>query len=157
MGLLDFTKSIGEKIFGSEDEAPEKITQHIEANNPGIDSLDISVKDAVATVSGVASSAASKEKAILMAGNIQGIERVVDNVTIHGSELSTSSEVPGQPVENTAPAATFYIVESGDSLWKIAEKQLGNGARHDEIFAANAEVIVDANKIYPGQKLRIPA
>ena len=30
MGLFDFARNIGNKLFGSEDEAPEKIKGHIE-------------------------------------------------------------------------------------------------------------------------------
>ena len=33
---------------------------------------------------------------------------------------------------------------------------LGKGARYEEIVEANREVIKDADKIYPGQKIRIP-
>lgn len=140
MALLDFVRDIGNKLFSNEDEAPAKITQHIENNNPGLENLNVEVKDGVATLSGTADSAAAKEKAILMAGNTAGIESIVDNID--------------------APAATetvsYYEVKSGDSLWKIAESTLGNGADYQKIFDANKEVIIDPDKIFPGQKLRIP-
>jgi nucleoid-associated protein YgaU len=50
----------------------------------------------------------------------------------------------------------FYIIEKGDNLWKIAEKAYGNGSKHNVIFEANREVIQDPDKIFPGQKIRIP-
>ncbi len=139
MGLLDFARDIGKKLFSNEDEAPAKITQHIEENNPGVNDLQVNVENGVATVSGSADSAAAREKAILMAGNAQGIESVVDNISAP---------------EETANV-TYYIVEDGDSLWKIAEKTLGNGAKYEQIFEENKEVIQNPDLIFPGQKLRI--
>ncbi|MCD9509051.1 peptidoglycan-binding protein LysM, partial [Photobacterium phosphoreum] len=52
MALLDFVRDIGNKLFSNEDEAPAKITQHIENNNPGLTNLSVEVKDGVATLSG---------------------------------------------------------------------------------------------------------
>lgn len=140
MGLLDFTKNIGKKLFGSEDEAPKKINDLITNNNPGVQNLDVSVENGTATLSGQATDAEAKEKAILMTGNIEGIEKVQDHM-----------DAP-----DGGAAASFYIVESGDNLWKIAEKTLGDGSKNHLLFEANKEIIVDPDKIFPGQKLRIP-
>ncbi len=52
--------------------------------------------------------------------------------------------------------STFLLVQEGDSLWGIAERVLGSGARYTEIFAANREVIEDPDLIFAGQKLRVP-
>ena len=35
MGLFDFAKEFGKKLFGKDDDAAEKITQHIQESNPG--------------------------------------------------------------------------------------------------------------------------
>ncbi|NVP02404.1 BON domain-containing protein, partial [Photobacterium damselae subsp. damselae] len=104
-----------------------------------VNDLQVNVENGVATLSGSADSAAAREKAILMAGNAQGIESVVDNISAP---------------EETANV-TYYIVEDGDSLWKIAEKTLGNGAKYEQIFEENKEVIQNPDLIFPGQKLRI--
>ena len=60
--------------------------------------------------------------------------------------------------EGAAAAETFYVVKAGDSLWKIAEAHYGagKGARYMEIFEANRPLLTDPDKIYPGQRLRIP-
>jgi nucleoid-associated protein YgaU len=52
----------------------------------------------------------------------------------------------------------FYPVQRGDTLWKIAESHYGRGkgGRYKEIFEANRPLLRDPDKIYPGQKLRIP-
>jgi nucleoid-associated protein YgaU len=55
-----------------------------------------------------------------------------------------------------APEATFYTVKSGDTLSKIAKDQYGNASKYPAIFEANRPMLLDPDKIYPGQVLRIP-
>ena len=142
MGLFDFARNIGKKIFGSnDDEASEKLQAHIEEDNPGIEGLQVVVSDGVATIKGKAKSASAYEKAVLMAGNVLGVEEV------KADEL----DAPAQTVE-----VTYYEIAKGDSLWKIAEKFYGNGSKYTGIFEENREVIKDPDLIYPGQKIRIP-
>ena len=50
----------------------------------------------------------------------------------------------------------FYVIQKGDTLWKIAEKAYGDGSKYNRIVDVNREVIRDPNKIFPGQKIRIP-
>ncbi|HIP80967.1 MAG TPA: BON domain-containing protein, partial [Leucothrix mucor] len=79
MGLFDFAKGIGNKIFGSKDDdekASEKLTKHIEEDNPGISNLQVTVEDGIASIKGEAESPTAFEKAILMAGNALGIAEV---------------------------------------------------------------------------------
>ena len=56
----------------------------------------------------------------------------------------------------TAPAAKTYTVVSGDSLWKIAQKKLGSGAKYTEIYNLNKNKIKNPSLIYPGQVLTLP-
>lgn len=51
------------------------------------------------------------------------------------------------------PADGVYIVKSGDSLWTIAEKLLGDPWRYHEIEKLNG---LQNAVIYPGQALKIP-
>jgi len=141
MGLFDFVKDIGQKVFTAEDEASEKVKDYLEAENPGVQNLGVNVQDGVVTMSGVADSADALEKAVLMAGNIQGISEVrVDDLT--------------------APEATekveYYVIKSGDTLSGIAAKYYGKGSLYPRIFEANREIIKNPDLIYPGQKIRIP-
>lgn len=48
-----------------------------------------------------------------------------------------------------------YTVQSGDTLWKIAEKHYGNGALWQKIYADNTGTISDPNRIYAGQVIQI--
>ena len=136
MGLFDFVSDIGKKVFSKEEDASKAVTQHIAEDNPGVENLSVTVENGVAN-------AAALEKAVLMAGNIQGIHSVTSDASINGGETLGSDE-------------TFYVIQKGDTLWKIAEKAYGNGAKYTAIVEANKEVIKDADKIFPGQKIRLP-
>lgn len=46
-----------------------------------------------------------------------------------------------------------YYVQAGNSLWGIAQSQLGDGARYQEIKALNG---LSDDTIYPGQVLQLP-
>jgi nucleoid-associated protein YgaU len=144
MGLFNFVREIGKKIFGSEAEAPLALENLINADNPGVENIKISVQDGIATLTGDATSAAALEKAVLIVGNTQGIQEVkADAVVIKdGSQVAADDE--------------FYVIQKGDTLWKIAEQNYGNGAKYTKIVEVNLEVIKNADLIFPGQKIRIP-
>ncbi len=44
----------------------------------------------------------------------------------------------------------------GDSLWRIAKRELGAGASWTQIFALNRTEILDPNRIAAGQVLKMP-
>ena len=50
----------------------------------------------------------------------------------------------------------YYTIKSGDTLSSIAKQFLGNASAYNQIFEANREVIRDPDKIFVGQKIRIP-
>ena len=56
----------------------------------------------------------------------------------------------------SSTATKIYEVKSGDSLSKIAQKEYGEANAWKKIFEANKDLIKDPNKIFPGQKLKIP-
>jgi len=142
MGMLGFLKDVGASLFGSGKDEAEEITKLLTENLSGkITDLDVQFDDGLVTLSGSCDSHATKEKAVLLAGNIKGVEKVND-------EALTAPE----PEEETE----FYTVKSGDSLSKIAKKYYGNAMKYPTIFEANREVIKDPDLIYPGQVLRIP-
>jgi len=51
------------------------------------------------------------------------------------------------------PSYTSYTVKSGDCLWSIAQKLLGNGSRYTEIKTLNG---LTSDLIHPAQVLKIP-
>lgn len=60
------------------------------------------------------------------------------------------SKVGGGQVKETY---TAYTVAKGDSLWSIAQKKLGSGARYPEIMSLNG---LSSTTIHAGQVLKIP-
>ena len=145
MGLLSFAKNIGKKLFNREANAAEaasSIQAHIEEDNPGVSDLKVEFKDGIAQISGKADSSEALEKAILMAGNVDGVSEV---------------KVDGVEAPPLADNVEYYEIQSGDTLWAVAKKFYGSGNKYTKIFEANKEVIKDPDKIYPGQKIRIPA
>ncbi len=164
MGLFDFAKGFGNKIFGSDDDteaASQKLQAHIEEDNPGVSDLQVNVEDGVATISGEAESSSAYEKAVLMAGNALGIETVeAGELSIADQEIEQVSDEmldddTSEVTQQTADV-TYYEIQKGDSLWKIATKFYGDGTKHTKLFAENREVIRDPDLIFPGQKIRIP-
>jgi nucleoid-associated protein YgaU len=143
MGLFGFVKDLGKKLFSSEAEAEaaEKIEASIGADNPGVDGLGVSFENGVVSLSGKAATAEALEKAVLMAGNIQGVTEV---------------NVDGLDAPEPAPEVEYYTIVSGDSLSKIAKQFYGNAMDYPKLFEANKEVIKDPDLIYPGQKIRVP-
>lgn len=144
MGLFDFAADIGKKVFGIGDaDASEQVKREIETVNPGVSNLEVSMDGDTCSLTGDCESAAAKEKTILVAGNVLGVGSV-------SADGLTSPEPIAEEEDQ------YYVIESGDTLWGIAAKTMGNGAKYTEIFEANKEVIQDPDKIFPGQKIRIP-
>ena len=141
MGLFDFAKDLGKKLFGSDDDPAQKIEESIAAANPGVEGLGVSFEDGVVHLSGKAASAEAMEKAVLMAGNVKGVTEV---------------KIDGMDAPTPEPEVEYYTIESGDTLSKIAKERYGNAMDYPKIFEANKEVIKDPDLIYPGQKIRIP-
>ncbi|GAC1370841.1 MAG: peptidoglycan-binding protein LysM [Aquirhabdus sp.] len=159
MGVFNFIKGVGDKLFGHHDDpAPaatpiaERSAQDIanlllkRAMSLGlpIDGLSVTYNTDTdtATVSGSAKSQADREKVILAIGNNSDVAKVViDNITIEAPE----------------PESRMYTVQSGDTLSHISKEMYGNANLYNKIFEANQPLLTSPDKIYPGQVLRIPA
>ncbi|MBM4256155.1 MAG: peptidoglycan-binding protein LysM [Deltaproteobacteria bacterium] len=143
MGLFDFVRNIGKKIFNRDEEAAEKIKAEIESTNPGITGLSVNYDPTSGKValSGNAASAEAMQKAVLIAGNVQGV----------GEVGAGQVQAPAEKEK-----VDYYIIKSGDNLSKISKQFYGDPNKYNRIFEANREVIKDANMIFPGQKIRIP-
>ena len=161
MGVFSFLKNAGAKIFGKDNDeeaaAAAAAKDAAEAENLErqrgvllrgvidsigipIENMDLNVNRDEVTIYGQVQEQAHKEKLILALGNVNGIAKVDDRLT----------------VTTPAPEAEFYQVQSGDSLSKIAKKYYGNAMEYNKIFEANKPMLKDPDKIYPGQMLRIP-
>ena len=84
----------------------------------------------------------------------------------YGTKIMNFAIVPEQPIpagaspEPERPAAQpqvkTYTVKSGDCLWNIAKKQLGDGNRWKEIHNLNLDKISNPNLIHAGLVLVMP-
>ncbi len=76
----------------------------------------------------------------------------VDFSDVRGGSSTTA------PTPQSFPQAVSrtYTVVSGDSLSKIAKREYGNANEWKRIYEANRDILKDPDKIYPGQKLKIP-
>lgn len=75
----------------------------------------------------------------------------------HTKKICALSVTAALSLSLAAPAAAAdYTVQRGDSLWKIAREQLGDGTRWGELYAANRDTVRDPSLIYAGQVLKIP-
>ncbi len=149
MSILDFAKNLGRQVFDRDDVAADKIKQELEIRLSGIKDLDVQFDDGVVTLCGDCLVKGDRQQAILIAGNIKGVEKVVADQL---NAPAPPPEAPPEPEEKDE----FYEIQKGDTLGAIAKRYYGNAGQYTRIFEANRNVIEDANKIYPGQKIRIP-
>jgi nucleoid-associated protein YgaU len=75
------------------------------------------------------------------------------STTAKGEKAPDFSNVQGG---SSSTATKIYVVVSGDSLSKIAQREYGNGNDWKRIYEANRDLLKDPDKIFPGQKLKIP-
>ena len=151
MGLWSFVKDAGSSLFGSKAEAAEapeaaaakEDALKKEVEKLGLDAKDVSIKVDGDTVklSGTAATPEEQEKVILAVGNVEGVEKVEDDLVADQADA----------------AATFYTVKKGDNLGAIAKAHYGKAGAYMKSYEANQPLLKDPDRIYPGQVLRIPA
>lgn len=152
MAFFDFLSNAGKKLLGNGDDN-EAIKNEIESSfsELPVQGLVVEVEGETVSLGGVARDIATKEKAILISGNVEGISKV------NAEQLVTLAQIAS---ENTTVEEifepVFYTIAKGDTLWGIATEFYGNGSKYTQIVEANLEVIKDADLIYPGQAIRIP-
>lgn len=170
MGLISFVKSAGRKVglFGGREaaeaeaaaaeakaaaeaaaaDAAEAAQEHAVAMDiraailsyVAIDDLQVSFSGETAVISGTAPSQADAERAILVAGNTEGVAHVDGNIEVVEPE----------------PPAVYHTVVAGDTLSELSGRYYGVIRLYDAIFSANQPMLEHPDEIYPGQVLRIP-
>ncbi|MGA2916389.1 MAG: LysM peptidoglycan-binding domain-containing protein [Sedimentisphaerales bacterium] len=69
------------------------------------------------------------------------------------SKITSPQTAKAQPAQEQYRQ---YVVKESDSLWQIAQKQLGNGNRFNEIIQLNQSILSDPEKLEVGMKLKLP-
>ena len=159
MGLFSFIKEAGEKLFGGKEaqaattaaptaddlnqQAAKAIETYIASQKLGATNVSVTFdgSQGKVTVNGTAPTQAAKEKVTLCCGNVASVTQV-DNL---------------MEVTQPEPEAQYHDVVRGDTLSAIAKKFYGDASKYPQIFEANKPMLTHPDKIYPGQKLRIPA
>ena len=145
MGFFDFVKDAGRRL-GLGDGAPTPDDLRAEVTKLGLDVQDFTVDLAgdTVTVKGTAPSQEQREKLVLALGNVHGVAKVDDQMTVAGTAADSQAQ------------SRFHTVAKGDTLSKISKEFYGDPNRYNAIFEANRPMLEDPDKIYPGQVLRIP-
>ena len=192
MGLFNFSKNAGNAIFGAKNpnaaDIKNLLVEWLTRQNNKIEQLDVAYDSGLVTLCGNCDTVKTKEKAILVAGNIEGVERVdafkllapqpaalapasTRTVAAPPNPQATPTTAPAAPQAKPAPAAptaaqpeatqsadssVFYTIQKGDTLSKISKQFYGDPNKYRYIVEENSGVIEDADKIYPGQTIRIP-
>jgi len=160
MAIISFSKKAGESLFRAvesqaqlpfessaieqrqqyERQAEKAILDHI-ASMP-VDNLAVQFDSASATVllTGKVPDQQTRERIILFAGNIEGVEYVDDLMEV--AEWGLHSD--------------WYTVGPGDTLPEIAQKFYRDAQKYWDIFEANQPLMVHPDKLYVGQTLRVP-
>jgi len=137
-------------IFGTSFEKKVKdAIGAVAAKVPGVRGLDATIQDKIVTLVGVAESLAAKGAAMREFNALVETENTINTIRV---------AEPAPAPKPAAPTASerWHVVEKGDTLGKIAQKYLGKASLYPKIFDANRDILGDPDKIYPGQKLRIP-
>ena len=158
MGLFNFIKTAGEKLFSpvksaqaaapeadagaAGQQAADAIKAYVEKQDLGLGDLAVAFDAATekVTLTGTAPSQEAAEKAALAAGNVE-----------HVASVDNQLQYPA------GTKSQYHDVVRGDTLSAIAKKYYGNANKYPVIFEANKPMLTHPDKIYPGQKLRIPA
>ena len=165
MGIFDSIKN----AFGKSEAEPDvTVAPSQMLRDAGIDpnGLKFGFATGVITVSGEIAEQADRQKIVEILSAAPGIDRIEDKMNVavpappEPEEPVAASMSEAEPAADEVPASEesgrTYTVESGDTLWKIAEEMYGNGSKYMVIFEANKDLLENPDRIFPGQKLVIP-
>ena len=144
MSLFDFVKEAGRTVgIVHGNPTADELKTELDSHKLGTENVTIDKQGDTAIVHGEVPSRDILERAVVAIGNTVGISKVETDVKV--ATHSTPS--------------SMYTVKKGDTLSQIAEAQYGKGKASQSklIFEANQPMLKSADKIYPGQVLRVPA
>lgn len=180
MGMFDFIKNAGDKIFGKDNDQVDRskpLSTHLREHGIDPTGIQFTINGDTVVMEGTVRDQDTREKAVLIVGNVDGVDRVDDRLRVAasgadfgdvttGSSSVAATRAPagaGTTVAHSSPGSNdgwssrTYTVVAGDSLSAIAKKVYGDAGKYNKIFEANQPMLKDPDKIYPGQVLRVPA
>lgn len=172
MGVFDFIRDAGAKVFGKDDEpdTTKPLSAHLRDHGISPEGLRFAFSNEKVTVSGRVASQELREKIVTIIGNVEGVAAVDDRLEVGPPAADApppaagTGPAPGPQAPSAAPdtpagsdwISRTYTVQPGDTLSGIAERLYGSASKYPQIFEANRPMLKDPDKIYPGQVLRIP-
>lgn len=92
--------------------------------------------------------------------NAQFMIAEVEEVMIPASKASLYQDKiieEKEDIESEVKVSTKdYVIQQGDSLWKIAEREYGNGMQWKRLYEFNKDVISNPDRPKKGTKIKIP-
>ena len=148
MVIHEFLKNAGAMVVKARENKAEEariyINKMLGSQDDAVKGLKIDFDDDTVKLYGKCNSQKTMEKTILIAGNINGVSKVI----------SDGLEVVGKTLKGSK--VRFYTIKSGDTLSRIAKEFYGDANKYMDIVNENKGVIKDPDSIYPGQVIRIP-
>jgi nucleoid-associated protein YgaU len=146
----DSISGIAKKVYGVKEGVKQKNIDAIFAANRKtlnkINDLQVGQKLIIPSIPGL-TAASSSPAEVLTDKNFTKVESV-------GQKHSTANT--NKPAA-TAKSGSVYVVKEGDSLWKIAASQLGDGNRYKDIVKLNSDILSTEDDIAVGMQLKMPA
>ena len=147
----------------------------------GVKNANYKIEGKVVTITGMAHDPATKAKAIAWFNEQVETENTLNMIKVEvpsaaaagpGKQWGTASTPTPHPTAtasaappSTAPPATradgpagerIHVVEKGDTLSALSKKYYGRASDYMKIYNANTDLLKDPDKIFPGQRLKIP-
>lgn len=91
---------------------------------------------------------------VVIAGKTYIIPTSADAVAVNTP--APTPAVTESPSRSESARTTTYVAKPGDSLWRIADEQLGNGKLYSVIRDLNKDVLKGGETVHPGMALRLP-
>jgi nucleoid-associated protein YgaU len=146
----DSISGIAKKVYGAKEGVKQKSIEAIFAANrktlASADSLQVGQKLTIPSLPG-STAAPSTPADVLTDKNFAKVESVAQK----NPAANTTKPAP------VVKTGNVYVVKEGDSLWKIAATQLGDGNRYKEIVKVNSDVLSSEDDIAVGMQLKMPA
>ena len=140
----DNLAEIAQKMYGPEigkkSASVEKIYKANKDKLSSIDAIQVGQKLVIPPLE-------NKTNTLLKTGLFEKVSEKASKIT---SPQTAKAQVPKEQYRE-------YIVKESDSLWQIAQAQLGNGNRFSEIIQLNQSILSDPEKLEVGMKLKLPA
>ena len=153
----DSISGIAKKVYGVKEGVKQKNIDAIFAANRKtlnkINDLQVGQKLIIPSIPG-STAASSTPAEVLTDKNFTKVESTAPQHSTANTSKPASSPKAEKPA---AKAGSVYVVKEGDSLWKIAASQLGDGNRYKDIVKLNSDILSSEDDIAVGMQLKMPA